>query len=90
MLARCFQLQDAIDVLELDRVLDESPEKLAAYRRGLMKARQERRELISEGTEHLLACMGAGCWHGQREEVLPPGAVRGCSPLEQPCRGRRP
>ncbi len=59
VLARCFQLQDAIDVLELDRVLDESPEKLAAYRRGLMKARQERRELISGDTEHLLARMGA-------------------------------
>ena len=59
VLARCFQLQDAIDVLELDRVLDESPEKLTAYRRELMKARQERRELISGGTEHLLARMGA-------------------------------
>jgi hypothetical protein len=59
VLARCFQLQDAIDVLELDRVLDESPEKLAAYSRGLMKARQDRQELISGATEHLLARMGA-------------------------------
>ena len=59
VLARCFQLQDAIDVLELDRVLDESPEKLAAYRRGLKKDRQERRELISGHTEQLLARMDA-------------------------------
>jgi hypothetical protein len=59
VLARCFQLQDGIDVLELDRVLDESPEKLAAYRRGLKKARQKRRELISGHTEHLLARMDA-------------------------------
>jgi hypothetical protein len=59
VLARCFQLQDAIDVLELDRVLDESPEKLAAYRRALMQDRQNRRELISGHTEHLLARMDA-------------------------------
>lgn len=59
VLAYCFQKQDAIDVLELDRVLDESPEKLAAYRRGLKKDRQKRRELISGHTEHLLARMGA-------------------------------
>lgn len=59
VLSRCFQLQDGIDVLELDRVLDESPEQLDAYRRGLMKARQERRELISGHTGILLAGMGA-------------------------------
>ena len=59
VLARCFQLQDAIDVLELDRVLDESPEKLTAYRRGLTKDRQKRRELISGHTAHLLARMDA-------------------------------
>ncbi|MET7670511.1 hypothetical protein [Micromonospora luteifusca] len=59
VLARCFQLHDAIDVIELDRVLDESPEKLDAYRRGLKKARQERRELVSGHTAHLLDRMDA-------------------------------
>lgn len=59
VLARCFQLQDAIDVLELDRALGESPGKLAAYRRGLKRDRQNRRDLISGHTEHLLARMGA-------------------------------
>jgi hypothetical protein len=55
-------------VLELDRVLDESPEKLAAYRCGLTKDRQKRRELISGHTEHLLARMDAavGTANGQR------------------------
>ncbi|MEI4902431.1 hypothetical protein Q8G48_28240, partial [Klebsiella pneumoniae] len=38
VLARCFQLHHAIDVIELDRVLHESPEKLDAYRHGLKKA----------------------------------------------------
>lgn len=59
VLARCFQLHDAIDVIELDRVLDESPEKLDAYRRGLKKARQERRDLLSGHTAHLLDRMDA-------------------------------
>jgi hypothetical protein len=59
VLARCFQLHDAIDVIELDRVLDESPEKLDAYRRGLNKARQDRRELVSQHTAHLLDRMDA-------------------------------
>lgn len=59
VLARCFQLHNAIDVIELDRVLDESPEKLDAYRRGLKKARQKRRELVSGHTTHLLDRMDA-------------------------------
>jgi hypothetical protein len=57
VLARCFQLQDAIDVIELDRVLAESQEGLAAYRRGLKKAQQERRELIAGHTADLLGRM---------------------------------
>ncbi|KQY58959.1 hypothetical protein ASD11_04895 [Aeromicrobium sp. Root495] len=57
VLARCFQLQDAIDVIELDRVLAESPHELDAYRRGLKKAQAGRRELVSEHTAHLLARM---------------------------------
>lgn len=59
VMARCFQLHDAIDVIELDRVLDESPEKLDAYRCGLKKARQERRDLLSGHAAHLLDRMDA-------------------------------
>ncbi|MEV4844934.1 hypothetical protein AB0K20_17185 [Micromonospora matsumotoense] len=54
VLARCFQLQDAIDVIELDRALGESPAKLDAYRRGLKKARLARRKLVSGHTANLL------------------------------------
>jgi hypothetical protein len=57
VLARCSQLQDAIDLLELDRVLDASAEEPDAYRRGLKAARQDRLELISRSTESLLARM---------------------------------
>jgi hypothetical protein len=70
VLAYCFQKQDAVDVLELDRVLDESPEKLAAYRRGLTKDRQKRRELISGHTEHLLARLGAAVGTANAQRLL--------------------
>lgn len=59
VLARCFQLQDAIAVLELDRVLDASPEELDGHRLGLKAARQNRLELITKATERLIARMDA-------------------------------
>ncbi|MET7749029.1 hypothetical protein [Micromonospora sp. NPDC005367] len=59
VLARCFQLQDAIAVLELDRVLDASPGELDGHRLGLKTARQNRLELIARCTERLLARMDA-------------------------------
>ena len=57
VLARCFELHDAVGVLELDRVLDASPDELDRHRLGLRSARQDRLELISERTEDLLARM---------------------------------
>jgi hypothetical protein len=57
VLARCFQLQDAIAVLELDRVLDTSPEELDRHRLGLKAARQDRLELIARSAERLVARM---------------------------------
>lgn len=59
VLARCFQLHEAVDVLELDRRMTQSLEKLDAYRRGMVNDRQKRRELISEHTEDLLGRMDA-------------------------------
>ncbi|WP_406045522.1 hypothetical protein OG799_14230 [Micromonospora sp. NBC_00898] len=59
VLARCFQLQDAIAVLELDRVLDASPGELDGHRLGLKAARQNRLELICRCTERLMARMDA-------------------------------
>lgn len=59
VLARCFQLQDGLGVLELDRVLDASPEELERHRRGLKAARDERRARIATTTQLLLARMDA-------------------------------
>jgi len=59
VLARCFQLHDAIAVLELDRVLDASPDELDRHRMGLQAARRDRLKFISEHTERLLMRMSA-------------------------------
>ena len=59
VLARCFELHDAVGVLELDRVLDASPDDLDRHRLGLKSARRDRLELISDRTEHLLGRMNA-------------------------------
>lgn len=54
VLARCYGLHDAVAVLELDRVLDASPDELDQHRLGLASARRDRLALISAATEHLM------------------------------------
>lgn len=54
VLARCFQLKNALADLELDRVLDASPDELDDQRLGLKAARKDRLELFSEHTAQLL------------------------------------
>lgn len=58
-LARCFQVQDAHDLLKLDRAFDAGPEAVDACRRGLTAARQKRLETTSQHTGHLLDRMDA-------------------------------
>lgn len=72
VLARSFQLQDAIAVLELDRVLDASPEELDGHRLGLKAARQDRLELISRCTERLVARMDAAAGTANAKVLLHP------------------
>jgi hypothetical protein len=74
VLARCFQLQDAIAVLELDRVLDASPEELDGHRLGLKAARQHRLELISRSTERLVARMKAAAGAANAKVLMNPTA----------------
>ncbi len=57
VLARCFQLRNGISVLELDRVLDASPEEIDRHRLGVTIARQNRLELITRSTARLLTQM---------------------------------
>ncbi len=57
VLARCFQLQDAEGILELDRVFDAPPDELDQHRRSLALARDTRRERIAKGTQDLITRM---------------------------------
>ncbi|QPE05512.1 hypothetical protein IT882_05710 [Microbacterium schleiferi] len=59
VLARCFQLQDGLAVLELDRVLDSTPNDLDRHREAIQAGRAKRRDLIAKSTERLLARMDA-------------------------------
>jgi hypothetical protein len=58
-LARCFHVQDAYDLLELDRAIDAGPEEVDALRRGLKAARERRLENVAQMTGHLLDRMDA-------------------------------
>jgi hypothetical protein len=72
VLARCSQLYDAIALLELDRVLDASPEELDRHRLGLKAARRDRLELISQSTERLSARMIAAVATANSKVLLHP------------------
>ncbi len=76
VLARCFQMQDAIAVLELDRVLNASPEELDRHRLALRAARQNRLDLISRSTERLLARMEAAAVAANTKVLLHPTTSR--------------
>lgn len=54
VLAQCVRLQDALGLLELDRVLDADPEELDRHRVALNITRENRLMLIVRTTEQLL------------------------------------
>ncbi|MBY6364210.1 hypothetical protein [Rhodococcoides corynebacterioides] len=72
VLARCFQLHDGIAVLELDRVLDASPDELDRHRLGLKAARQDRLKLISRSTVRLIARMDVAAGTANTKVLLHP------------------
>jgi len=72
VMAHCFELQDALDVLRLDRVLEESPGDLDAQRSALEKHRQERRSSILEATNHLVGRLDGAAGTGNSHLVLHP------------------
>ncbi len=57
VLARCFQLQEAVDVLEIELRMADSPSSVDGYRKGMLEYRERSRARIAEHTEALLARM---------------------------------
>lgn len=76
VLARCFQLQEGMGVLELDRVLDSSPDDLDKHRLALQTARERRRELIATTTSQLVARMDAAASRANAKVLLNPMSSR--------------
>ncbi|MEP7765451.1 hypothetical protein [Sanguibacter sp. 25GB23B1] len=76
VLARCSKLQDGISVLELDRVLDASPEELDQHRLALRGARQNRMRRITATTDQLLARMDAAVGTANSKMLLHPNTSR--------------
>jgi hypothetical protein len=72
VLARCYGLHDAVAVVELDRVLDASPDELDRHRLGLNSARRDRLQLISERTDRLLGRMDAAVGRANSKVLFNP------------------
>ena len=78
----------AVGVLELDRVLDASPDELDRHRLGLKSARRDPLELIFERTEVLLGRMNTAVGMANSKVLFQPEAVAGGGQVEQPGRSR--
>lgn len=72
ILAQSVQLQDALAILELDRVLDIPGEDVDQHRLGLRSARQRRLDLISQTTQSLMARMSAAAGTANKRVLLHP------------------
>jgi hypothetical protein len=72
VLAHCVQLQEALGVLELDRMLDAAPDELDLHRLGLESARQNRIELLANSTERLMARLDAAAGAANLKVLLHP------------------
>lgn len=72
VLARCFQLQEATGVLELDRVLDAEPGELDQHRLALRTVRQNRLAVIGRTTDRLLERMDAAAGTANAKVLLNP------------------
>ncbi|MEW1962969.1 hypothetical protein AB0269_10980 [Microbacterium sp. NPDC077644] len=72
VLAHCFSLQEAIGVLELDRVLDSSPDELDRHRIALRTARAKRLTLISQSTGQLMSRLDSAASAANSKVLLHP------------------
>lgn len=72
VLAQCFYLQQAIGVLEIDRVFVTSPDELDRHRAALQTARASRGELITRTTSRLLERMDAAASLANSKVLLNP------------------
>lgn len=57
VLARCFELKDQFNLIELDHVMMTAPKKYDGHRKGLAKNRQRRQNKVIDQTSQVLAAL---------------------------------
>ena len=57
VLARCFELKDHFNLIELDHVMMTAPKKYDGHRKGLAKNRQRRQSKVIDQTSQVLAAL---------------------------------
>lgn len=76
VLARSVQLQEALTVIELDRVREEAPEQLAQHTEGLRAARLDRRARIAAACERVLQAIETAVRTANEKVLLHPLAPK--------------
>lgn len=76
VIARCVQLNDALAILELDRVLEGNAEELDSHRVALRTARSMRLEAISESTARLLERIATATETANAKVLLHPSSAK--------------
>lgn len=76
IVAWCFELQDELDVLRLDRVLDAYPADLDGHRLALKIDHQQRRDRVTLATERLVARVDAAAGTANLKVLLHPTTSR--------------
>lgn len=72
VLAHCFYLQEASGVIEIDRVLDTSPEELDRHRAALVATRAKRLDMISRATGELMTRLASAVAVANSKVLLSP------------------
>ena len=76
IVAWCFELQDELDVLRLDRVMDAHPDELDGHRLALKIDHQQRRERVARATQRLVARVDAAAGTANLRVLLHPTTSR--------------
>ncbi|MFC6506995.1 hypothetical protein ACFQBY_00810 [Promicromonospora citrea] len=74
VLAHCVRLQDALAVLELDRVLGSAPDELDQHRLGLRTARGKRLDVVARSIEQVMTRMDDAAERANAKVLLNPTA----------------
>lgn len=79
VIAHCFDLHDALEIMRLDRVLAESPDQLNAQRGALEIDRRDRRDNVQVVTGHLIRRIDEAASAANSHVVLHPRAANSVS-----------